>query len=348
VSAAIAVAVGVVLATRVFPPAGAATPPAKLVASPACTRYASPTGNDAARGTAAHPLATVQRLVNTLRPGQTGCLAAGQFVQDVTIRHGGTAGKPITLRSAPGMSAIVRGRFWIAQGADWTTVTHLQLDGRNDHLLPSPTVNADHATFTYVAVTNHHMGGQNDGDGICFNLGDSTGQYGIAHYTRIAHSRIFSCGGSDNHNHGIYVEGADHTTIVDNWIYDNGDRGVQLYPDAQNTLIEYNIIAGNGEGVIFSGDETHASSNNVLQYNTIVDSTIRDNVEYWWPGPVGTGNVVAHNCIFGGRKGNILQAQIGYTATDNLIVAPAFTSSSQPSGIKPGTRCAAFAPRPAG
>jgi parallel beta-helix repeat protein len=350
---AIAVTCAVVLAARDFPtkagtprPVAAATAAAALKPSPACTRYASTAGNDRAAGTATHPLATVQRLVNTLRPGQTGCLAAGEYTQDVTIRRGGASGAPITLRSAPGAQATLRGRLWLAAGADWVTVTRLTLDGQNDNFLPSPTVDSDHATFTYVAVTNDHMGGHHDGDGICFNLGDGSGQYGIAHDTLIAHSRIYACGASDNHNHGIYVDGADHTSIVDNWIYDNGDRGIQLYPDAQNSVIEHNIIAGNGEGVIFSGDTTQASSNNLVEYNTIVGSTIRHNVEYWWPGPVGTGNVVTHNCIYGGHEGNVLLPGVGYTATANLTVAPAFTSASQPSAIKPGTACAAWAPQP--
>ena len=41
--------------------------------------------------------------------------------------------------------------------------------------------------------------------------------------------------------------------IRDNWIYDNADRGVQLYPDADGTVVTGNVIDGNGEGVIFGG-----------------------------------------------------------------------------------------------
>lgn len=332
------------------PPGKRAKPepkPKPAAVSSVCTRYASTTGSDRARGTSAHPFQTVQRLANALRPGDTGCLLAGRFVEDVTIRRGGTAAAPLTIRSAPGQTAVLQGRLWIADSANWITVTRLSLDGRNDHLLPSPTVDGDHVTFSYVDVTNDKMGGLHDGDGICFDLGDSTGQYGYAYDTRIVHSRIHDCGTSDNHNHGIYVAGSYGATIADNWIYDNGDRGIQLYPDAHNTLIERNVIAGNGEGVIFSGDETHASSGNVLIHNVIVGSRIRHNVEYWWPGPVGTDNVIKENCIYGGAEGNILEPQIGYTAVDNLIVAPRFLSASDPtSAIRPKTVCASYAPAP--
>ncbi|HEY5294077.1 MAG TPA: right-handed parallel beta-helix repeat-containing protein [Gaiellaceae bacterium] len=310
-----------------------------------CTHYASTAGNDRGPGTKARPFLTAQRLVSSLRPGATGCFLGGRYVQDVTIRHGGTDTAPITIRSAPGDSAVLQGRLWIADSANWVVVTHLQLDGRNDNLLPSPTIDGDHVTFSYDSVTNNKMGGLHDGDGICFDLGDSTGHYGYAYGTRIVHDRIHDCGTSDNHNHGIYVAGSYNAVITDNWIYDNGDRGIQLYPDAHNTLIERNIIAGNGEGVIFSGDETHASSGNILIHNVIVGSTIRHNVEYWWPGPVGTNNVVKENCIYGGHTGNILQPSIGYSIVGNLIVAPKFVAGAQLTGIKPKTACAAFAPR---
>ena len=57
---------------------------------------------------------------------------------------------------------------------------------------------------------------------------------------------------ANNHEHGIYVEASDGAQIVDNWIYDNADRGVQLFPDAQGTYVARNVIDRNGQGVIFS------------------------------------------------------------------------------------------------
>lgn len=309
-----------------------------------CTLFASPTGSDAAPGSLARPIQSVQALVDRLGPGRTGCLLHGLYVGDVSIRHGGTASRPLVLRAAPGVSAMVRGRFWIAAGADWVTVTHLRLDGINATHLPSPTINDNHATFTYDEVTNEHMGGVNDGDGICFLLGDSLGVYGIARYTTIAHSRIHDCGTSNNHNHGIYVRASDYARIVDNWIYDNADRGIQLYPDAQHTEIRNNIIARNGEGVIFSGDNTYASSDNELVGNIIVDSRIRYNVEYYWSGPVGTGNVVSGNCVSGGHEGDIRLPQIGYAVGANAVVAPRFLSPVGMPRLSPGSPCARLAP----
>lgn len=326
------------------PTSGAARAAAPKTSAPICTRFASQQGSDGATGTKRRPFLTVQRLVNALRPGQVGCLLAGIYVQDVTVRRGGAAGEPVVVRSAPGVNATLRGRLWIAEGADWVTVTHIHLDGQNSNFLPSPTVDGDHDSFTYDDVTNDHMGGHSDGDGICFDIGDGSGEYGYAHYTLIEYDAIHDCGTSDNHNHGIYVNGSYYATIVRNWIWNNADRGIQLYPDAQHTVIEQNIIDGNGEGVIFSGDLTHASSNNLVAHNVIIDSTLRHNVEYWWPGPVGTNNVVTDNCVYGGAEGNFLEPQIGYTQSSNSVVQPQFTSPQQPAGIVPNTPCAADSP----
>jgi hypothetical protein len=61
----------------------------------------------------------VQRLVRSLRPGQTGCLAAGTYEEDVTIRRGGSGedGR-VTLRSKPGARAVLVGRLVVADSAN--------------------------------------------------------------------------------------------------------------------------------------------------------------------------------------------------------------------------------------
>jgi parallel beta-helix repeat protein len=313
-----------------------------------CDRLADPSGNDAAAGTPAAPFRTVQRLVDALAPGQTGCLAAATFVENVKVEAAGRQDAPITLKSAPGGRATLRGRLWVADSAADVVVSDLALDGRNDSTLPSPTVNGDRITFLRDDVTNHHTG-------ICFVIGDSNGQWGLAHDTVIQETRIHDCGRvpATNQDHGIYVEGSRNAKIVDNYIYDNADRGVQLYPDAQNTLISRNIIDGNGEGIIFSGAYGLTSSGNAVTYNVISNSRIRYNVESWYPAgnPVGVGNTVEHNCLWNGKQGNIAN-QIGFSARANVIADPLFVnraagdfrlgSRSRCRGMGPATRVLAL------
>src|SRR5438067_1459095 len=88
-SAAAAIAAGVILGS------GGAS------AAVSCTNYASPTGSDTAAGTKAAPFKTVTRLASSLNPGETGCLIAGTYVEDVRVPKGRAPGSPIVLASDP-------------------------------------------------------------------------------------------------------------------------------------------------------------------------------------------------------------------------------------------------------
>jgi Right handed beta helix region len=293
-----------------------------------CTKVVQPRAGAARRHR--RRAGPVQRLVNALRPGQTGCLRSGTYVEDVTISR-----SRIALRSYPGEHASIVGRLYVRRTAHDDVLAHLLLDGRNRAGLPSPTVNGTRIRFTYVEVTNRRTS-------ICFDIG--SGRYGRARGTVIDHSRIHACGSrpADNTEHGIYVAAADDTRIVDDLIYDNADRGIQLYPDAQRTLIERNVIDGNGEGIIFSGADGRASSNNVVRHNVITNSLIRADVESWYPrgNPRGVGNVVRENCVFGGRN-TIAPRFGGFTATLNVIVDPHYADAAAGDfRIPPSNPCA--------
>src|SRR5918996_926305 len=89
----------------------------------------------------------VQRLVRTLRPGDTGCLHRGTYTGRVRISRRGTAARPITLQSFPGESARIVGRVWLTRRSAHVVVRRLYLDGRNRGGLPSPTINGRHIRF---------------------------------------------------------------------------------------------------------------------------------------------------------------------------------------------------------
>ena len=118
----------------------------------------------------------------------------------------------------------------------------------------------------------------------------------------IENNNIHNCGKlpAQNGDHGIYIDDATGTIVRGNWIHNNADRGVQIYPNGDNSLITGNIIDSNGEGVIFAGAGGQTSDNNVVEHNIITNSQVRQNVEsYWGSGPVGVGNVARNNCIKG-------------------------------------------------
>jgi hypothetical protein len=294
-----------------------------------CDLYASPSGSDDAPGTASAPLRSPQRLADSLSAGQVGCFMAGTY--DSTGRNVKVANPGITLTSVPGARATIVGRWWIAQGADGVTISHLNLNGRNDAGQSGPSLHAVDTRFDDVDVTNEHTV-------ICFILGSS--DYGVAVGTVIENSRIHDCGvlPPENGDHGIYVEDSRDAVIRNNWIYDNADRGIQLYPHAIRTHIYGNVIYGNGEGVIFSGTSRQVSSENVVEGNVIADSKVRWNAESYWDDLVGSGNVLRDNCVWASnpksyynQNGGVEppdEGARGFTASGNVIAEPQFVDAA--------------------
>ena len=305
-----------VLATR------GSQPRARGAAASACTSTVAPSPHRR----------VVQRLLDSLEPGQTGCLAAGVYREDLKVSRSG-----IVLRSASAQRARIVGRLWVTRRARGDLFSGLILDGRNSSGLPSPTVNGTSISFVNDEVTNENTN-------ICFVLGSA---YGRARDTLIEGDRIHNCGRLPSHNteHGIYVSHATGTRIIANLIYGNADRGIQLYPDAQGSVIERNVIDGNGEGVIFSGEGGQASSNNLVQYNAITNARIRSDIESWYPqgNPAGVGNVVRDNCVWGGRGAPVDVSAAGFTAIANVVADPMYAS---PAGgdfqISAASRCASL------
>jgi hypothetical protein len=185
-------------------------------------------------------------------------------------------------------------------------------------------------------VTNYHY------TAICFLLGSS--DYGRAVRTTIERNRIHDCGRlpANNHEHGIYVERADDIRVTDNWIYDNADRGVQMFPDSQRAYVARNVIDGNGQGVSFA----RQSAGNVVENNVISNSVLRWNIEDWELS--GAGNVARSNCVWTTRtdsyaRGGGIMVNPDFTSVGNLIADPEFVDrTGKDFRLRSGSPCAAL------
>ena len=244
-----------------------ATQPAPAPPRVHCDRTLSP-----------HGRITINRVVHAKKRIGTLCLRGGVYrTGEVWLRRRG-----MTITSARGERAVWRGRIVVRERG--ITLERLTLDGTGaaGYSLPSPTINGAGFTLRDSDVTNR--------TGICVHPQSYRGLTPRGFV--IERNRIHDCGRRPptNHDHGIYVAGGSGV-IRWNVVYDNADRGIQLYPEAQGVRVSSNTIDGNGEGIIFGG----VSSGNLVTNNLITNSRARWNVEYY--DLSGLGNEVLSNCV---------------------------------------------------
>ncbi len=315
----------------------------------ACTRVTAPGGSDSAAGTAAAPYATFNKLSHSLAPGQTGCLRSGTYRENVEVNANGAPGAPITIQSYPGERATFLGRLTTDQTSSYLTFQDITFDGSaapsdGSELLPSPTVHGESIAFIGNEVTNRHTA-------ICFAVGNES--FGRAPRVVIRRNRIHDCGQlpPTNHQHGIYLHSPCCAQVTDNWVYDNADTGIQMFPDADGNYIARNIVYGNGDNISFGGDTKDggcaSSDNNIVERNVLSHPRVKENVGSWSGcGKHGTGNVLRENCIW---PPTFQKAGEGFALVNNFYVEPAYVNAAAKDfRIVPGTPCAPLVVDPGG
>jgi hypothetical protein len=315
-------------------PAVTGSPAARAPAAGPCDRYASPTGSRRASGTRADPYGSLGRLLRGLRRGQVGCLMAGRY------RHRGTVEMrraKTTLRPLGRAHVTIDGALWVLPRATGARIAGLRLTS-HDPVYPIPLkIQADDVSVVGNEITAAR-------DISCVLIGSDRK---VAH-TVIERNRIHGCGETGKHNHLLYVARSRGAVIRDNLLVGNtGGWAVHLYPDADGTTVEGNVIDSNEGGVIFAGDGTgNESEGNVVQDNAITNSGPRWNLEGSWSGgPPGEGNVARRNCLFSTGPG--APSGIGFLSgfeQSNNVVATGPLYADRRSGdyrVRPGSNCAA-------
>jgi hypothetical protein len=94
--------------------------------------------------------------------------------------------------------------------------------------------------------------------------------------------------------------------------------------------VAHNVIDGGNPsvrgGIVFGGDESHTSNDNVVVYNVIADA-VANGISASWTGAVGTGNVARHNCLW--RLGGTIVDSVGFTTSGNLVASPLFRNQAR-------------------
>jgi hypothetical protein len=286
-------------------------------------------GSDDNPGTVLAAFRTVQRLADSLLPGQTGCLRGGVYAaasggQVLQPSHGGTTGAPITIRSYPGERATLVGIVEIPNGVDDVTLSSLTIEGTGGQntiqILSSDDIVED------SDITNAWRGNS------CMILGDNNG-WGQAVRPIVRRNRFHECGNpaNGNKNHAIYASNVLAGQIVDNLFWNSAALTIQLYPNAQTTRFAHNVVDGDAPsirgGAIFGGDASHSSNNNLIE-NNIIAYAQTYNIDTSWDGSLGSGNIARSNCLWAGRQGNINTAGGGFTSINNTTTDPLFLNKT--------------------
>ena len=318
-----------------------ATVSAATIACPAttvaCDKVAAPNGSDSASGTLSAPYQTAQKLGSSLSAGMTGCLRGGTYSPSSTyvldLSKGG-----YTIRSYPGERAKLVGIVLVRSTASGVTLSHLDIEGTG----PENTVKV-YAADVIVEdndVTNAWRGRS------CMILGSNSG-YGQALRVIVRRNFFHECGNPANGNldHGIYAQNVLDGEIVGNVFWNLASYAIQLYPNAYRTRFAHNVIDGASPsirgGVVFGGDTSYASKDNVVEYN-VVAYAASYNITSTWSGAVGSGNVARNNCVWAGSSGNVNTSKGGFTASGNVTSDPLFVSrSSRDYRLSPLSPCLA-------
>jgi hypothetical protein len=322
---------------------------ASAIASPAarppavqCSRFAAPGGNDGSRGTKARPFRTTQRLADSLRAGQTGCLRGGTYNDSedgyvLRVDRGGTRGRPVTIRSFPGERARLVGVVSVMRGADYVTLAALGIEGLGEQ-------NTVKIYAADTVVQDSDISNASRGES-CMILGSTSG-HGEAVRPTVRRNRFHDCGSTehDNKDHAIYVSNASDGQITGNVFWRTAGYSIHLYPNARRTRIAHNVIDGGAPsirgGVLFGGNSDYASSENVIEFNVIAYADTYNITSNWDEGLIGNGNLARANCVWQGKEGNIDASDGGFTAHSNRVAPPLFVSRERRDyRLKRGSRC---------
>ena len=301
-----------------------------------CDLYAATQGSDSAPGSRARPLRTAQRLVGALDPGQTGCFRGGTYT--FSLIEISTPG--VTLASYGDEEVTLEGDIKVLPAARGSTIEGMRLNSASGADDIGPRIYADGVVLRGNEITNDHTS-------ICVQVGayfSGPPPRGVV----IELNRIHDCGAlpSTNQDHGIYISGARGTIVRDNWIYENTDRGIQLYPDADGSRITGNVIDSNGEGIVFGGDGSDVSSDNLVAGNVISNSNLGWNVYSNTPGPPADGNVLRHNCVWAGdaladfESDGGVETSSDFAAEANAVVDPLYVDrDARDYTLSPKSEC---------
>jgi hypothetical protein len=289
-------------------------------------RYVSLSGSDSNPGTSVKPWRTIQKALDTLRPGQTAAVMAGVYRESLVMRRAGTALAPITVQSYPGEMAIVQPAgvgemdypLRITSGAAYFRFRAFVVE---DAPLDT-TVNV------YVAAQDKPYPHDIEISGCEIRSSTGTGLLAEPNSFRVKvlGNVVHDNGLGTAHQHqGIYFQGKDGV-IARNVVYGQPNGfGIQVRAGAKRVLVANNTAVGNSlSGIVVENSATRVTVvNNISAFNGGWAVYGYDSGE----GPVLPGNVAHHNLGYENGSGGFSNGGrpvIDFSADRNVVANPKF------------------------
>jgi hypothetical protein len=285
----------------------------------ACDRWASARGSDRDSGRADQPVRSIGRLLRRLAPGETGCLEAGAtFTGSVRVRKA-----RITVRTAGGRRAEIRGAITIDRGAHGVTLSRLAIRGPRGHRGGIVVVRGSGARLLRNDVTGLSTARRSVHCVVLDRVAGVIVDGNEIHRCTRSASRRFSSA-------GVLAFRTRGARITNNFVYHVSGDAIALR-SAVGSVVHHNLIDGNVSGVVLSG---RATSNRIV--SNIISRSGRNNVRSTVRPPAGRTNFVAQNCLWHGFRGNLAGAGRGFRNGGNLLADPRFVDRSRSFRIQPG------------
>jgi len=301
---------------------------------PPSGKYVSPSGSDSSPGTLEQPWRTIGKAMATLQAGQTAYVRAGTYREQVSgscalaynkliWTLSGTASAPVTIAGYPGEEQRVVVNTAVRLAGNYQRLVNLVVDS-----------NSSYSSFDHTCTGAPNV--------------QLYGDYDTVSGVQVRNSSMS----------GVYAEGADHATLVRNWIHDNGSHynldhgiywssgpnslaasnivenneanGIKIGPNAQSVLVTENTVNGNGRsGIIVSGDTSYTSNNNTIADNILTWNGTSSGGgwglrTYWESAGIGTGNQAVRNLMYGNIRGPIWIDGGGLIELESLYQDPMF------------------------
>jgi hypothetical protein len=241
--------------------------PEPLPASVGQLYYVAPSGSDQNPGSLDQPWKTIQKAMNTVRPGDTALVRSGTYTENLLMSRAGTASAPITVRAYPGERVVLHaastsGNTYPVQ----ITGSYFRLHG---FVIENGLGTSDANVYLWGGANHIEVSGNE------IRYGQDQGVFAdkTTSYLHILGNRIHDNGwnhvAGQHQSHGIYIQGG-QDLIANNVIYNHPyGFGIQIYPANHDTVVVDNTIAASAHSSIVVGGP-----------GGVYNITIRNNILY--------------------------------------------------------------------